>query len=99
MLVDDDPKALEKLEKVLTAAAGWHFRAALTGGEALDVVTQERPQIVMVKEDLPDLPGQHGRAHREVERARRGDAALHAARQQRAPGRGEAGRRERHDEH
>ncbi len=57
VLVDDDPEALEKLEKVLTAAEGWHFRAALSGGEALDVVTQMRPQIVIVKEDLPDLPG------------------------------------------
>jgi DNA-binding NtrC family response regulator len=57
VLVDDDPKALEKLQAVLTAGAGWQLRAALTGGEALDVVTQERPQIVMVKEDLPDLPG------------------------------------------
>ena len=57
MLVDDDPKAVEALAKVLTEAAGWHLRAALTGGEALDVVPQERPQIVMVKEDLPDLPG------------------------------------------
>lgn len=57
VLVDDDPKALEKLQAVLTSGAGWQFRAALTGGEALDVVTQERPQIVMVKEDLPDLPG------------------------------------------
>ena len=57
VLVDDDQKALEALEKVLSSAAGWQFRAALTGGEALDVVMQERPQIVMVKEDLPDLPG------------------------------------------
>lgn len=57
VLVDDDEKALQKLERVLTAAAGWQLRAALTGGEALDVVTQTRPQIVMVKEDLPDLPG------------------------------------------
>ena len=57
VLVDDDPKAVEKLSKVLTEAAGWLFRTAGTGGEALDVVSQERPQIVMVKEDLPDLPG------------------------------------------
>ena len=57
VLVDDDPTALEKLEQVLTAAEGWHFRAALSGGEALDVVSQVRPQIVIVKEDLPDLPG------------------------------------------
>ena len=57
VLVDDDQQALAKLEAVLTAAAGWQFRAALTGGEALDVVPQTRPHIVMVKEDLPDLPG------------------------------------------
>jgi DNA-binding NtrC family response regulator len=57
VLVDDDQKALERLAKVLNEASGWQLRAALTGGEALDVVTQERPQIVMVKEDLPDLPG------------------------------------------
>ena len=64
MLVDDDPEALAKLEKVLTAAGGLAASAPrCTGGEALDVVTQKRPQIVIVKEDLPDLPGQHGGQH------------------------------------
>jgi DNA-binding NtrC family response regulator len=57
VLVDDDPAALAKLERVLTTANGWHFRVAVTGGEALDFVTQMRPQIVLVKEQLPDLPG------------------------------------------
>jgi len=57
VLVDDDPSALKKLEGVLTTANGWHFRVAVTGGEALDFVTQMRPQIVLVKEQLPDLPG------------------------------------------
>jgi DNA-binding NtrC family response regulator len=57
VVVDDDAKAVEKLQKVLTEASGWMLRAALTGGEALDIVPQERPQIVLVKEDLPDLPG------------------------------------------
>jgi len=57
VLVDDDQKALGALSKVLPESAGWHFRAAFTGGEALDVVMQERPNVVMVKEDLPDLPG------------------------------------------
>jgi DNA-binding NtrC family response regulator len=57
VVVDDDPAALSRLEEALTAEQGWLFRAALTGGEALDVVTQTRPQIVLVKEDLPDLPG------------------------------------------
>jgi len=57
VLVDDDPSALAKLEGVLSAANGWRFRVAVTGGEALDFVTQMRPQIVLVKEQLPDLPG------------------------------------------
>jgi DNA-binding NtrC family response regulator len=57
VLVDDDPTALKKLESVLSAANGWHFRVAVTGGEGLDFVTQGRPQIVLVKETLPDLPG------------------------------------------
>jgi len=57
VLVDDDPGALAQLEKVLPTSAGWQLRAALTGGEALDVVTQMRPHLVMVKEELPDLPG------------------------------------------
>jgi DNA-binding NtrC family response regulator len=57
VLVDDDHQALAKLEKVLPAQNGWQVRAAQTGGEALDVVMQTRPQIVIVKEDLPDLPG------------------------------------------
>ncbi len=57
LLVDDDDTASARLQQVLTSAKGWQFRAALTGGEALDIVTQVRPQIVIVKEELPDLPG------------------------------------------
>jgi two-component system OmpR family response regulator len=57
VLVDDDQAALQQIERVLTTDQGWHFRGAFTGGEALDVVMQVRPQIVIVKEDLPDLPG------------------------------------------
>jgi DNA-binding NtrC family response regulator len=57
VVVDDDPEAVPRLERVLTEADGWRFFAALTGGEALDHVTQQRPHIVIVKEHLPDLPG------------------------------------------
>jgi DNA-binding NtrC family response regulator len=57
VLVDDDPGAVPVLQDVLPLRDGWHFRPALTGGEALDVVSQSRPHIVMVKEQLPDLPG------------------------------------------
>ena len=57
VLVDDDPGAVPVLQDVLPLSNGWRFRPALTGGEALDVVSQSRPHIVMVKEQLPDLPG------------------------------------------
>jgi DNA-binding NtrC family response regulator len=57
VLVDDDPDAAPRFEKVLPAQDGWRFKAALTGGEALDVVMQQRPHVVIVKETLPDLPG------------------------------------------
>jgi DNA-binding NtrC family response regulator len=57
VVVDDDPDAVPRLEKVLTEQNGWRFFAALTGGEALDHVTQQRPHVVIVKEHLPDLPG------------------------------------------
>ncbi len=57
VLVDDDPDAVSRLEKVLTEKNGWRLRSAMTGGEALDVVTQSRPHVVIVKELLPDLPG------------------------------------------
>lgn len=57
VLVDDDAAALTQMDQVLNADDGWHFRQALTGGEALDIVSQIRPHIVMVKEHLPDLPG------------------------------------------
>lgn len=57
VLVDDDAQAVARLQKALPSTGGWQLLAALTGGEALDVVTQVRPQIVIVKEELPDLPG------------------------------------------
>ena len=57
VVADDDPEAVPRLEKVLTLNDGWRFFAALTGGQALDHVTQQRPHIVIVKEHLPDLPG------------------------------------------
>jgi DNA-binding NtrC family response regulator len=57
VVVDDDPEAVPRFERVLPAQDGWRFFAAFTGGEALDHVTQQRPHVVIVKEHLPDLPG------------------------------------------
>lgn len=57
LVVDDEPEAAERLEAVLPADRGWRVSAAYTGGEALDSAAQDRPHIVLVKEQLPDLPG------------------------------------------
>jgi DNA-binding response OmpR family regulator len=57
LLVDDQPEAADKLAAALPADRGWRVSAAYTGGEALDFAAQERPQIVLVNERLPDLPG------------------------------------------
>jgi DNA-binding response OmpR family regulator len=57
LLVDDDADASERLAAALPTGGGWRVSAAYTGGEALDFAAQERPQIVLVKEALPDLPG------------------------------------------
>jgi DNA-binding NtrC family response regulator len=57
VVVDDDPEAVPRFQRVLPEGQGWRFFAAFTGGEALDHVTQQRPHMVIVKEHLPDLPG------------------------------------------
>ena len=57
LLVNDDPAAATQLSRVLTDEAGWRVTQAQSGGEASDVATELRPQIVLVKEPLPDLPG------------------------------------------
>ena len=88
VLVDDDQQALAKLEsgvdhrRRLAVSRRAHRRRGPGRGDC-----RQRPHIVMVKEDLPDLPGNHGGPHRQVQRPGRDPAALHAARQ----GAGESG--------
>lgn len=57
LLVDDEPALNAVLERDLTADKGWRFRFAQSGGEALDAATQAIPNVVIVKEQLPDLTG------------------------------------------
>ena len=57
VVVDDDPEAVARFQRVLPESQGWRFFAVFTGGEALDHVAQQRPHLVIVKEHLPDLPG------------------------------------------
>jgi DNA-binding response OmpR family regulator len=56
VLVDDDPGVAKAFDALFPEAKGWRITAALTGGEGLDFAAEFRPQIVLVKDPLPDLP-------------------------------------------
>jgi len=56
LVVDDDGDTGKTFEALFPEADGWRVTAALTGGEGLDLATEFRPQIVLVKDPLPDLP-------------------------------------------
>jgi DNA-binding response OmpR family regulator len=56
LLVNDDPEAGNALGDALPEGKGWRITLAQSGGEALDLANQFRPQIVLVKDPLPDLP-------------------------------------------
>jgi len=56
LVVDDDGEIAPAYERLLPEAKGWRITAALTGGEGLDFAGEFRPQIVLVKDPLPDLP-------------------------------------------
>ena len=57
LVVDDDQKTLSELRATFGEADGWRFAGAHSGGEALDAAPRLHPQIVLVKDTLPDLPG------------------------------------------
>jgi len=56
LIVDDDDDMAKSFEALLPEADGWRISAAFTGGEGLDLAAEFRPQIVLVKDPLPDLP-------------------------------------------
>ena len=56
LVVDDDPSVPKAFEPLIPESGGWRVAGAVTGGEALDQATDLRPQIVLVKDPLPDLP-------------------------------------------
>lgn len=57
LLVDDEPGLMATLQKALPHEKGWRLRYAQSGGEALDAASQTVPDVLVVKEQLPDLPG------------------------------------------
>jgi len=57
LYVDDDAAAGDALEGLLAERKGYSLRRAQLGGEALDLVAQDRFHVVLAKDTLPDLPG------------------------------------------
>ena len=56
LLVDDDPNVAKDYEEYFPESKGWKILWAVTGGEGLDLAAEMRPEIVLVKDPLPDLP-------------------------------------------
>jgi len=57
VLVDEDRTAAQQFSSLISPENGWELHVAVGGGEALDLAAQVRPHLVLVKENLPDLPG------------------------------------------
>lgn len=56
LLVDDEPALNAVLSRDLPVDKGWRLRYAQSGGEALDAATQVAPAVLVIKDELPDLP-------------------------------------------
>jgi DNA-binding response OmpR family regulator len=56
LVVDDDPQARELLCEFLTAKT-YEVSAAATGGEGLKRLREERPHLVLLDINLPDMSG------------------------------------------
>jgi DNA-binding response OmpR family regulator len=56
LLVNDDSEAGAQLTALFPKDKGWDLTVAHSGGESMDLANQLRPQIVLVKDPLPDLP-------------------------------------------
>jgi DNA-binding response OmpR family regulator len=57
LIVDDDPQIVKVLEELL-AELGYDRQSAETGPEALRLVPEFRPDVVLLDLGLPDMPGQ-----------------------------------------
>lgn len=58
LYVDDDDHAFASLEAALSERPGFALVSASSGGAALDYAGGDRYHVILVKESLPDLPGQ-----------------------------------------
>jgi len=56
LVVDDEPRTAEGLQRALGRQAGYQVISVVSGGEALDYVGQSEFDLALIKEGLPDLP-------------------------------------------
>jgi DNA-binding NtrC family response regulator len=56
LVVDDQPLLPTLIRSRLGNDPGWRVRVAESGGSALDAASQQRPQVLLMKDPLPDLP-------------------------------------------
>ncbi len=57
LVIDDEPALAATLYRELTIEKGWRIVHRQSGGEGLDSASSDPPQVLVVKEMLPDLPG------------------------------------------
>jgi two-component system response regulator VicR len=57
ILVVDDEKALVQLCKIILEAAGYEVRGAYDGAEALDMIVDELPDLVLLDVMMPGMDG------------------------------------------
>jgi len=68
LVVDDEPEVCSMLEKFLTKK-GHEVYAALNGEEALSVVKQERPHVILLDIKMPKMDGMECLKHiREIDK-------------------------------
>jgi DNA-binding response OmpR family regulator len=57
ILVVDDEYSLVQLCQIILEAAGYVVRTAITGSEALELITEEMPDIVLLDVMMPGMSG------------------------------------------
>jgi CheY-like chemotaxis protein len=57
LYVEDDRIHLILMEEVFRQLPGWQLRCAETGAEALQALAEQRPDLVLVDMNLPDMTG------------------------------------------
>ena len=64
LIVDDEPPARERLERLLVDLPGWEVAASCaTGSEALELVGQLHPEIVLLDIQMPGMSGIEAARH------------------------------------